>query len=59
VSTSFLRAFVHRQLLGEFWLRLLFWLEERAPHFFGRVGQYPSILFCRPSVEASDRERVA
>jgi SAM-dependent methyltransferase len=59
VSTSFLRAFIHRQLLGRFWLRLLFWLEERAPHFFGQVGQYPSILFCRPAVETGGRERVA
>jgi SAM-dependent methyltransferase len=59
VSTSFLRAFIHRQLLGRLWLRLLFWLEEMAPHFFGRVGQYPSILFCRRSVETGGRERVA
>jgi SAM-dependent methyltransferase len=59
VSTSFLRAFIHRQLLGRFWLRLLFWLEERAPHFFGQVGQYPSILFRRPAVETDGRERVA
>jgi SAM-dependent methyltransferase len=46
-STQFLRAFVHRPLLGTLWLRLLFWLEERLPHFLGRVGQYPMILFQR------------
>jgi SAM-dependent methyltransferase len=45
VSTKFLRAFVHRKALGNLWLRLLFWLEERAPRFFGRIGQYPMILF--------------
>ena len=48
VSTQFLRAFVHRPLLGRAWLRLLFWLEDLAPHVLGRVGQYPMILFQRP-----------
>ena len=45
VSTAFLRAFIHRPFLGEWWLRALFWAEERAPHLFGRIGQYPMILF--------------
>jgi SAM-dependent methyltransferase len=45
VSTPFLRAFIHRKLFGKYCLRLLYWLEERAPHFFGRVGQYPLICF--------------
>ncbi len=45
VSTPFLRAFIFRPLLGEFWLRLLFGVEDLAPRFFGRVGQYPMILF--------------
>jgi SAM-dependent methyltransferase len=45
VSTAFLRAFIYRQLLGRLWLRILFRLEELAPHAFGRWGQYPMILF--------------
>jgi ubiquinone/menaquinone biosynthesis C-methylase UbiE len=45
VSTKFLRAFVHQKALGSLWLKLLFWLEERAPKFLGRIGQYPMILF--------------
>ncbi|NIS83328.1 MAG: methyltransferase domain-containing protein [Anaerolineales bacterium] len=45
VSTNFMRAFVHRRFFGRMWLRMLYWLEERAPHFFGRFGQYPMILF--------------
>jgi SAM-dependent methyltransferase len=45
VSTAFMRAFIHRQLLGRGWLRILFALEEAAPHAFGRWGQYPMILF--------------
>ncbi|HKZ55547.1 MAG TPA: class I SAM-dependent methyltransferase [Anaerolineales bacterium] len=45
LSTEALRALIHDRLLGRAWLRLLFWMEERAPHFFGRVGQYPLVLF--------------
>lgn len=45
VSTSFLRAFIHRQLLGGLWLRWLYTLEEWFPRLMGRLGQYPMILF--------------
>jgi hypothetical protein len=41
VSTAFTRALVFEALLGRLWLRLLFWLEDVAPHWFGRMGQYP------------------
>ena len=44
VNSSFLRSLVHRRLFGKFILDLLYRLEELAPHFFGRVGQYPMIL---------------
>jgi hypothetical protein len=44
VSTSFLRSLIHRRLYGEFILDLIYRLEEFAPHFIGRVGQYPMIL---------------
>ena len=50
VSTSFMRAFIFRRLLGRWWLRLLYWLEERAPHLFGRIGQYPMILISKQAV---------
>lgn len=48
VSTSFMRAFIHRSLAGKFWLRLLYWLEERFPRLLGRIGQYPMIVFEKP-----------
>jgi ubiquinone/menaquinone biosynthesis C-methylase UbiE len=48
VSTRFLRAFIFRRALGSFWLKLLFWMEEIAPQLFGRIGQYPMILFSKP-----------
>jgi SAM-dependent methyltransferase len=48
VGTRFLRAFIHEQLLGRWWLRRLYGLEERAPHWFGRHGQYPLIVIRKP-----------
>ena len=50
VSTAFMRAFVYRRLWGRWWLRLLYWLEERAPNLFGRIGQYPLIIISKPAV---------
>ena len=44
VSVRFLRAVIHRRLLGKFWLRVLFGLEERFPHWFGENGQYPLVI---------------
>jgi ubiquinone/menaquinone biosynthesis C-methylase UbiE len=45
VSSAFLRMLIHRQFLGRYWLKIIFWLEECFPHFFGRVGQHPMVLF--------------
>jgi SAM-dependent methyltransferase len=44
VSVRFLRALVHGPTGGRFWLRLLFWLEERFPRFFAENGQYPLVI---------------
>jgi SAM-dependent methyltransferase len=44
VSVRFLRAVIHPWLGGRYWLRLLYWLEERYPHYFGQYGQYPLIV---------------
>ena len=44
VSVRFLRALVHAPTGGKVWLRLLFWLEERFPRYFGEQGQYPMIV---------------
>jgi SAM-dependent methyltransferase len=48
VSVRFLRAVIHRNLGGRFWLRLLFSLEDRYPLFFGENGQYPLIVVRKP-----------
>ena len=43
VTVRFLRTFIHERRGGRGLLRILFWLEERFPHFFGKYGQYPLI----------------
>jgi SAM-dependent methyltransferase len=57
VSTKFMRALVHGKALGRLWLRILFGLEELAPRFFGRIGQYPLILFHKPDGSTIHVER--
>jgi len=44
ISVRFLRAYIHPRLAGRWWLRQLYGLEERFPHFFGEYGQYPLIV---------------
>ena len=44
VNVRFLRAVIHSPLGGRFWLKLLFWLEDRFPHYFGEKGQYPLVI---------------
>ena len=44
VSVRFLRAVIHGVTGGRLWLRLLYWLEERFPRFFGEKGQYPLVV---------------
>ncbi len=44
VTVRFMRALVHPWLGGRLWLRLLYWLEERRPQYFGENGKYPLIV---------------
>jgi ubiquinone/menaquinone biosynthesis C-methylase UbiE len=44
LSPRFMRWFVRPQFGGKAFLRLIFWLEERFPRFFGENGQYPMIV---------------
>ncbi|MBE0699597.1 MAG: class I SAM-dependent methyltransferase [Anaerolineaceae bacterium] len=44
VSVRFLRAVIHEVTGGRIWLRLIYWLEDRFPHFMGEKGQYPLIV---------------
>ena len=48
VSVGFMRALIHPRLAGHFWLRILFWLEDLFPGFFGEKGQYPLVVIRRP-----------
>ncbi len=44
VSVRFLRAYIHSTLGGKLLLKVLYWLEEKNPCFFGENGQYPLIV---------------
>jgi SAM-dependent methyltransferase len=56
LSTVAMRALIHRRLFGAYWLRFLFWMEERAPHLLGRLGQYAMILFEKPETPIASVE---
>lgn len=44
LSPRFMRWFVRPRLGGKLFLRVIFWLEETLPRFFGENGQYPLIV---------------
>lgn len=48
LSPRFMRWFIRPQLGGRTLLRLVYWLEERLPQFFGKHGQYPLIVIRKP-----------
>ncbi len=50
VNVRFLRALIHPWLAGRLWLKLLYRLEERWPHYFGENGQYPLVVLRKPRV---------
>jgi len=54
VSVRFLRAVIHPGFAGKLWLRLLYWLEEHSPAYFGENGQYPLIVMSKPAKAASE-----
>jgi SAM-dependent methyltransferase len=43
VSTRFTRTYIREKSGGRLILRLIYWLEERFPRYFGENGQYPII----------------
>lgn len=53
VSVRFLRAVIHPWLGGRLWLKLIYRLEEHDPHHYGLIGQYPMILFEKPTGSSS------
>jgi len=55
VSVRFMRALIHPALGGRYWLRLLYWLEERLPHYFGENGQYPLVVIRKPAQDRHAR----
>ena len=51
VSTAFMRSLVHRKAFGDGFLRLIYRIEELAPHLMGSWGQYPMIILGKPSLK--------
>jgi ubiquinone/menaquinone biosynthesis C-methylase UbiE len=47
VSVKVLRTFILEGWGGRNILRFLFWLEEKAPRFFGENGQYPLVVISK------------
>ncbi len=47
VSVKDLRTFIHPSWGGRGILRVLFWLEDQFPHWFGKNGQYPLIVISK------------
>jgi SAM-dependent methyltransferase len=54
-SVRFTRSLIHTWLGGRYWLRLLYRLEERYPHWFGENGQYPLIVIRKDEQNMSFR----
>jgi SAM-dependent methyltransferase len=44
VNVRFLRALIHPWLGGRYWLKLIYWLEERFPYYLGENGAYPMVI---------------
>jgi len=48
VNVRFLRFVVSERWGGRLLLRCIFRIEERFPHFMGKIGAYPMIVFAKP-----------
>ncbi len=44
LSVRFLRAVIQPWNGGKLWLKLVYWLENKYPRYFGENGQYPLIV---------------
>ncbi len=51
VSVNFLRAVIGSNARGQRALKLLSWLEDRFPRYFGENGQYPLIVISKPAAK--------
>ncbi len=59
LSPRFMQWFIRPGMGGVLWLRLIFWLEDRFPRFFGENGQYPLIVFHKVRGPAVERDPTA
>jgi SAM-dependent methyltransferase len=47
LNVRFMRTFIKERFGGRSLLRLVYWLEERFPHFAGKHGAYPMIVISK------------
>jgi SAM-dependent methyltransferase len=53
LSPRFMQWFIRPETGGATWLRMIFWLEDRFPRFFGEHGQYPLIVIHKHRPDAA------
>lgn len=58
LSPRFMRWFVRPKLGGKTLLRVVFWLEERLPRFFGENGQYPMVVIWKTEFRNKSLEKL-
>jgi len=56
VSVSFLRSVIYPDWGGRFWLKVLFWIEDRFPRLLGRIGQYPLVVIHKPEADTENKK---
>ena len=56
VSVPFLRSVIYPDWGGRFWLKVIFWFEERFPRLLGRIGQYPLIVIRKPNQDPEAKD---
>ncbi len=59
LSPRFMQWFVRERFGGRSLLRLVFWMEEMFPRFFGLHGQYPMIVIQKQATAGGAVARVA
>lgn len=59
VSVRFLRSVIYPDWGGRFWLKVLFWLEERFPRLLGRFGQYPLVVVKKPPLDLQGQDSIS
>ncbi len=44
LDVAYLKTYIHAWFFGKALLRLMHWMEEKWPAFFGKFGAYPMFI---------------